>query len=64
MLKLELISFYQHKYDSEWHFSIFYIENDFEYDTGRSFFSIGKKNTTWFVDLFWIKILPREYKDE
>lgn len=59
MLKIELISFYRHYFDSEWHFSICYVENDFEYDVGRSLFSVGKKDEMWFLDLFWFKIFPR-----
>lgn len=61
MLKFELVSFYRHYYDSEWHFSICYLENDFEYDVGRSLFSIGKKDEMWFIDFLWMKILPSEW---
>lgn len=64
MLKLELASFYRHKYDSEWHLSILSIENDFEYDVSRSLFSIGQKDSTWFLDLLWIRVLPRSLDDE
>lgn len=58
MFKFELLSFYMHKWDCEWHFSIFLIENDFEYDKSRSLFSIGKKDEMWFIDLFWIHVCP------
>jgi len=64
MLKFELLSFYRHVWDSEWHFSICLIENDFEYDDSRSLFSVGKKDELWFLELFWIRVLPKSYNDE
>ena len=64
MLKFELLSFYRHKWDSEWHFNICLLENDFEYDDSRSLFSIGKKDDLWFLGLFWIRILPRSYDED
>lgn len=64
MLKIELSSFYYHKYDCEWHFSVLLLENDFEYGDSRSFFGAGRKDEMWFFDLAWMRILPRSYKDE
>lgn len=57
MIKFELMSFYRHYYDSEWHFSLCYFEND--YDIGRSLFSVGKKDEMWFIDFLWMRILPK-----
>ena len=61
MMKFELVSFYRHKWDSEWYFNICLVENDFEYDDSRSLFGIGQKGSMWFLDLFWIRVMPRSY---
>ena len=59
MFKFEMFSFYYHYWDNCWNFDIFLIEADFEYGDSRSLFGIGKKDQLWFLDLFWIRILPR-----
>lgn len=59
MFKFELISCYYHYFDSCWSFDVFLIQNDFEYDESRSLLSIGKKDKIWFLDLFWIRVLPK-----
>jgi len=46
-----------HSYDAEWHFSVFLFEWE---EHERSLFSIGKKYDTWFLELFWFRMLPRE----
>lgn len=58
MVKIELVSYYLHVWDNEWHFDIFYVENDFASGNGRSLFGIGKKGDLFFLDLFWIRLLP------
>lgn len=59
MLKVELFSFYWHYYDSEWHLDLLLVETDFENCVERSLIGIGRKNKRWFLDLFWIRILPK-----
>lgn len=64
MFKFELLSFYRHKWDSCWSFDICLIENDFEYGDSRSLFGLARKDQYWFLDLFWVRIKPRDYDEE
>lgn len=64
MIKLELLSFYRHKYDSEWHLSLLCVEYDFEYGESRSLLSVGKKDELWFIDLFWTRLTPKLRTDD
>jgi|DEB0MinimDraft_6_1074348.scaffolds.fasta_scaffold23311_1 hypothetical protein len=61
--KFELVSFYYNYWNSQWSFDICLLEYDFEYDDSRSFFGIGQKNNNWFIELFWIRILPRHFDE-
>ena len=53
---LGVMSFYYHKYDSEWYFSIFDVTSNFEYNDSRSLFCLGKRGCIWRLELFWIRI--------
>lgn len=59
MFLINVIGVYHHRWDGEWHVYLLSVENDFEYGDSRSLFSVGKKDERWFIDLFWMRLLPR-----
>lgn len=59
---IDLFNIQWHYYLCEWHVSM--LKYDY-LDDERSFLSVGRKDRhVWFVDVFWVHLLPKEDRDE
>ena len=54
VIEVQLATF--HKNDNEFYFSILDVNNFGDFD--RSLFHIGKRWDEWFLELFFIRVLP------
>lgn len=55
MFEIQLCTFSK-DYDGFW-FDILNIDNGGDFD--RALFAIGKRESTWFLELFFVRITPR-----
>ena len=55
MFEIQLCTFSK-DYDGFW-FEIFNVDNGGDFD--RALFMIGKRESTWFLELFFVRITPR-----